>query len=198
MSDSPSIIVIAGPNGAGKTTIARETILSVFGITEFVNADSIAAGLAGFAPDGAAFAAGRLMLSRLDDLAKGRTSFAFESTLSSRTSAPWLRDRVADGYRVHVVYVMLRSPKLAVQRVAQRVALGGHHVPRDVVQRRFRRSASNFLNLYSPLAATWRVFDNSGSRHVLVAQGGANEPMTVSIPDLWRIHLGNAKAQAAE
>ncbi|MCE2966455.1 MAG: zeta toxin family protein [Phycisphaerales bacterium] len=186
MSESPSILVFAGPNGAGKTTIARETLPSVFRIAEFVNADSIAAGLAGFAPDGAAFAAGRLMLSRLDELATQRVSFAFESTLSSRTFAPWLRGRIADGYRVHIVYVMLRSPRLAVQRVSQRVTLGGHDVPADIVKRRFWRSAANFMALYAPLADTWGVFDNSNHSHVRVAQLTPEGSLVVERRALWR------------
>jgi hypothetical protein len=58
-------MVIAGPNGAGKTTVAPYLLRDALGIREFVNADTIAAGLSGFAPERASFAAGRLMLGRI-------------------------------------------------------------------------------------------------------------------------------------
>jgi predicted ABC-type ATPase len=104
MGSSPNIIILAGPNGAGKTTISREVLANTLGITEFVNADIIAAGLSGFDPERAAFAAGRIMLARLRELADAKTTFAFESTLASRTFAPWLIHQKARGYEVHIVY----------------------------------------------------------------------------------------------
>ncbi|MGH7245298.1 MAG: zeta toxin family protein [Phycisphaerales bacterium] len=140
----PTIIILAGPNGAGKTTISREVLAKTFGIGEFVNADVIASGLSGFDPDRAAFAAGRIMLARLHELAEARSSFAFESTLASRTFAPWLVRQIAGGYEVHLVYSWLRSPELAVKRVRARVSKGGHNVPPEVVTRRYYRSLSNF------------------------------------------------------
>jgi len=60
------IIIIAGPNGAGKTTFAREYLPLEVGITTFINADLIAAGLSPFAPELAARRAGRLMLEEID------------------------------------------------------------------------------------------------------------------------------------
>ena len=59
------IIIIAGPNGTGKTTFAREYLPLEVGITTFINADLIAAGLSPFAPELAARRAGRLMLEEI-------------------------------------------------------------------------------------------------------------------------------------
>lgn len=59
------IIIIAGPNGAGKTTFAREFLPNEANCPTFVNADLIAAGLSPFAPELAAFKAGRLMLEEI-------------------------------------------------------------------------------------------------------------------------------------
>jgi len=56
----------------------------------FVNADAIAQGLNGFAPETQAFQAGRLMLKQLDEFAEAGEDFAFETTLSGRTYAAWL------------------------------------------------------------------------------------------------------------
>lgn len=167
----PVVVVIGGPNGAGKTTISRAVLAETLGITEFVNADTIAAGLSAFEPERAALAAGRVMLARLRDLAAARADFAFETTLASRTFAPWLAGLAADGYEVHILYVWLRTPGLAVRRVRARVREGGHGIPEEVVRRRYTRSASNLFRLYLPLASTWRLYDNSGRALRLIAAG---------------------------
>ena len=81
-------MILAGPNGAGKSTSAAELLQGVLGVTEYVNADTIAQGLSAYAQDRVAFQAGRIMLSRLKELAAARASFAFETTLASRSYAP--------------------------------------------------------------------------------------------------------------
>jgi len=173
-SDSPSVIVLAGPNGAGKSTYAPALLRRRLGVTEFVNADVIAQGLSGFDPEGVALEAGRIMLGRLDRLAEARANFAFETTLASRTFAPWLKSLSGTGYAVHLVFLYLRSADLAVERVAGRVRLGGHNVPPDTVRRRYDRGLRNFFSLYQALTTTWRMVDNSmrSSRRILAAGSG--------------------------
>ena len=177
MAERPIVVAIGGPNGAGKTTVSRSVLAQTLGVTEFVNADTIAAGLSGFDPAGAAIAAGRVMLTRLRELAEARQSFAFESTLASRTFARWLVDLGNAGYEVHILFIWLRSVDLALRRVRARVRKGGHHIPEFDVRRRYSRSAGNLLRLYAPLAeqfdGTWRVYDNSERRPILIAHGGA-------------------------
>jgi len=65
----------------------------------------------------------------------------------------------------------LPSADLAVARVADRVRLGGHDVPPDVVRRRYGAGLRNFFAIYRPLATTWRVYDNSTERPTLIAAG---------------------------
>jgi predicted ABC-type ATPase len=86
----PTVVVIAGPNGAGKSTAAPFLLKQALGILEFVNADQIAVGLSAYSPETVSFEAGRIMLKRLHELAASKVSFAFESTLSSRTFALFL------------------------------------------------------------------------------------------------------------
>ena len=40
----PHVVVLAGPNGAGKSTAAPALLRGRLGVTEFVNADTIARG----------------------------------------------------------------------------------------------------------------------------------------------------------
>ena len=120
---APRVVIFAGPNGAGKSTHA-DAILATLGISTFVNADFIARGLSGRHTEAVTFTAGRIMLTRLHQLADAREDFAFESTLSSRTFAPFLRDLKARGYGVAIYYFSLANASLAVRRVKLRVALG--------------------------------------------------------------------------
>jgi predicted ABC-type ATPase len=157
----PLVVVIAGPNGAGKSTMAPRLLQDALAVSEFVNADSIATGLSAFRPDSVAIGAGRVMLARLRALAQTRADFAFETTLASRSFAPWLIKLGRSGYRVHVAFLSLPDPDLAVARVAERVRQGGHGVAETVVRRRFATGLKNFFGIYRAIADTWQVFDNA-------------------------------------
>ncbi len=183
----PHVIVIGGPNGAGKSTIAPLVLRDYLAVPDFVNADQIAAGLSAFNPEGAAFEAGRIMLRRLDELAASGRSFAFESTLSSRTFSVFLKKLKAQGYRINLCYVWLDSIALAQERVALRVKMGGHNIPPDVIARRYARSIQNFRDLYLPIADRWRVYDNSNeSNSRLIARGGEEIDTDIYKEDAWK------------
>jgi predicted ABC-type ATPase len=107
--ERPSVVILAGANGAGKSTVAPALLHGTLAVDEFVNADVIARGLSAFDPEGAAIAAGRVMLARLGDLAVRQVSFAFETTLATRSLAPRLRNLLASSYDVHIVFLWLPS-----------------------------------------------------------------------------------------
>jgi len=188
----PDIFVIGGPNGAGKTTTARGMVSTFLGCAEFVNADEIARGLSAFRPESVATQAGRIMLERLRALARHGLDFAFETTLASRTFAPWLRERQNQGYGVHLIYLWLPTPELAIERVARRVRAGGHHVADAIIRRRYERGRINFSELYAPLSDTWEAYDNSGFEPYLVASGGREEPIAVLESENWQRIVGKS------
>lgn len=185
---TPHCLVLGGPNGAGKSTLAPVLLSRAVGIRHFVNADVIARGLSGFAPEAAALEAGKTMLRRLDELAARRESFAFESTLSARSFAPWLQKLRESGYHVAIGFVWIASVDLAIQRVAHRVRLGGHGIPPDDIRRRYGRCIANFHELYRPLADTWEVYDNTQPPPRLIAFGG-NHALQVLVPATWELIL---------
>lgn len=185
LDDAPRVVVFAGPNGAGKSTHADD-ILKAMGIPTFVNADYIARGLAGTNTEAVNMAAGRIMLRRLSELAAAREDFAFESTLSSRSFAPFLQRLKAAGYRIAIYYFSLDSAQLAVRRVKLRVSLGGHDVPADVVRRRFTRSRENFFALYAPIADDWALFDNSESGQAHSVAEYAHNQLVIKDSTLWK------------
>ena len=181
----PSVVILAGPNGAGKSTVAPALLHGALAVNEFVNADVIASGLSAFNPDSAAVAAGRVMLRRIHELADQRVSFAFETTLASRSFAPWLRQVVASGYTTHLVFLWLPSADFAVERVAERVRAGGHNVPPETVRRRYASGLRNFFTLYQPLVSGWVLYDSSGPVPRVVAEGLESRPPTVYDREVW-------------
>jgi len=173
----PLVVVVAGPNGAGKSTTAPLLLQGALAVGEFVNADTIAQGLSAFRPASVGLPAGRVMLARLRSLARARATFAFETTLASRSFAPWLASIRASGYRVHIAFLSLPSAELALARVSESVQLGGHDVAENVVRRRFHAGLRNFFTLYESVADSWRMFDNSHlSGPILIASGRAEQP----------------------
>ncbi len=189
---SPKVVALAGPNGAGKSTSAARLLRGALKVDEFVNADVIAQGLSAFAQDRVAFQAGRIMLARLHELAAARSSFGFETTLATRSYAPWLAELRTAGYTVHVVFLWLTNADEAVARVAERVRAGGHDVPEPTVRRRYEAGLRNLFHLYLPLADTWEVIDNS--MVVLtprrIAAGGTRGPAHIDDLLTWQAILG--------
>jgi predicted ABC-type ATPase len=183
----PNVIVIAGPNGAGKSTLAPALLRDTLQIFEYVNADTIAEGLSAFAPEDASFDAGRVMLGRLHDLAAEEKDFAFETTLASRFYAGWLKDlREQHGYQVSLVFLWLEKVDIAIQRVAARVAAGGHSIPEETIRRRYDRGLKNLFQLYLPVTNSWRIFHASPTIPKEIARFEEPAGETVFDEGLWR------------
>jgi len=169
MSDEQKIVIIAGPNGAGKTTFAREFLPQEGNISDFINADLIAAGLSPFNPDAAAVRAGRLMLEEIDLRVAQRRSFAVETTLSGRGYAVKINHWQKLGYHVKLIFLSLSDADMAVARVAGRVIQGGHDIPEQVIRRRFKAGLENLNELYRPLVDAWMFYDNSEGKMRMLA-----------------------------
>lgn len=163
-ANGPTCYVIAGPNGAGKTTFAMWYLPRVARCVEFVNADSIARGLSPLNEAAVQLEAGRLFLTRLHELQGGKRSLAFETTLSGRGHVKVLRGFRDAGYRIELNYLWVPSAEFSAERVASRVANGGHDIPAEAIERRYGKSLSNLVNLYMGLADYVAVWDNSAER----------------------------------
>jgi predicted ABC-type ATPase len=168
MSGKPRVLIIAGPNGAGKTTFATEFLPNEADCLIFVNADLIAAGFAPFDPAGAALKAGRVMLAELQRHFENRDSFSFETTLSGRGYLKWIERWQANGYSVKLIFLKLNSVDEAIARVSLRVRQGGHHIPENVIRRRYLAGFSNFEKFYAPAVDSWALYNNSGPTPKLI------------------------------
>lgn len=180
------VIVIGGPNGAGKTTAANRLLPIALDIHEFLNADEIARGLSPFSPEAHAISAGRIMIERIEKLISAGRSFAFETTCAGHRQAKILRRCRDLGYRVTFFFLWLPSRRAAIERVARRVAQGGHHIPDDVVVRRYATGLYNMRHVFLPLADVAAVYDNSVEPPVLILEKESVSTFAVRDPTRWR------------
>ena len=169
MEKNKHLYIVAGPNGSGKTTFVWRFLPYYADCINFVNADLIAAGLSPFSPDVAAIKAGKIMLDQIQEHINAGHDFAIETTLAGRSYVRLFKGLKKKGYRIHLFYLWLHKPDLALKRIAERVRAGGHDVPPEVVRRRFARSVYNFFHLYRPLLDSWMLFDNSADLPRLIA-----------------------------
>jgi len=181
---APNCYIIAGPNGAGKTTFATRFLPTYAKCIHFINPDLIARGLSPFDPDIALIRAGRLVAERIREMRDARVDFAFETTLSGRAYLRVIADLRAAGYRIHMFYLWIPGPELALLRIRERVEKGGHNVPAQDVRRRFRRTLDNLFQLYRPHLDSLRLFDNSTSEPALVFEDDQGQT-TVYDPALY-------------
>jgi predicted ABC-type ATPase len=165
------LYIISGCNGAGKTTASYTILPEILNCHEFVNADNIAAGISPFNPEGVAIESARIMLARIGELLELNVDFALETTLATRSYASLIRKAQSRGYNVTLLYFWLNSPEVAIERVAKRVAEGGHNIPEETIIRRYYRGIRNFFSIYKSICDRWVVIDNMGLRPIVIAKG---------------------------
>lgn len=183
----PNLYIIAGCNGAGKTTASYTVLPEILNCREFVNADNIAAGISPFNPEAVAVEAGRIMLQRVAELLADGQDFALETTLATRSYVGLVKDAQKRGYKVTLLYFWLSSPQMARERVAERVENGGHHIPDEVVERRYYKGISNLFKLFIPICDVWMVIDNSIREMAIIARGEQKVAQEVNNTDIWGI-----------
>ena len=170
MSKLPKLYIIAGCNGAGKTTASFTILPEVLGCKEFINADEIAKGLSPFQPESVAVQAGRIMLARMDELLQKGETFAFETTLATKSYKQKIEWAQANGYEVTLLFFWLDSPNMAKKRVAQRVAEGGHSIPSETIERRYYNGIANLFAIYIDMVDICYIFDNSEGERTPIAK----------------------------
>lgn len=171
---SKNLYIISGCNGAGKTTASYTVLPEILNCKEFVNADEIARGLSPFNPESVAIEAGRLMLQRIEFLLEKDTSFSIETTLSTKSYINLVRRAQEKGFSVRILFFWLNSSELAIRRVAERVAKGGHNIPEPIIRRRYTAGLKNLFNLFMDQVDYWDIYDNSDYPRKQIACGGKN------------------------
>ena len=177
--EEKNLYIIAGCNGAGKTTASYTILPEIIECKEFVNADEIAKGLSPFQPEKVSFESGRIMINRINELLKENQSFAFETTLSTRSYKNKIVKARKQGYTITLLFFWLNNIKLAKERVKIRVFEGGHNIPENVIERRYLKGIYNLFDIYLPIIDHALIFDNSFGKHELIAQKFTEEKLTI-------------------
>lgn len=183
---SKNLYIISGCNGAGKTTASYTVLPEVLHCKEFVNADEIARGLSPFNPESVAIEAGRLMLQRIEDLLDKDESFSIETTLATKSYINLVRRAQVKGYTVRLLFFWLNSPELALQRIAERVAKGGHNIPEPIVRRRYVAGICNLFRLFMSEVDSWEIYDNSEYPAVQIARGGKDDETSIIVESTYK------------
>jgi predicted ABC-type ATPase len=177
------IFMIAGPNGAGKTTTAFSTNPYLLDIYEFLNADEIAKGLAPLHPESMQLTASKLMIQRLKEFLKQDKNFAFETTAAGTNYIKYLQEAKERNYQINLLFLWLSSPELAVKRVQQRVAQGGHNIPKDTIIRRYHLGLKNLFKYYLDIADSVMIIDNSLSGRLVFEK--LNNSLKIHEQKIW-------------
>ena len=178
--DTKQWYIIAGCNGAGKTTASFTILPEILQCYQFVNADEIARGLSPFRPESVAFEAGRIMLSRIEQLFAENQSFAIETTLATKIYRNKIIEALSKGYEVILLFFWLESAKMAIDRVRTRVEEGGHNIPENVIIRRYFSGIRNLFDLYIDIVDQLIVFDSSDTLPKTIAFKSKGTDFTVN------------------
>ena len=167
----PNLYIISGCNGSGKTTASYSLLPEMLGCQEFVNSDEFAKSLSPFDPSAASVSASRYMLMKINYLLGKKADFSIETTLATRSVVGIIKEARSLGYSVTILYFWLNSQELAIKRVKDRVAAGGHNIPEDVIRRRYLMGLQYFFDTYCPISDRWVLADNSKTPFTVVAEG---------------------------
>jgi predicted ABC-type ATPase len=179
----PILTIIAGANGAGKSTFTRATSEALQ--VRVVDPDIEALRVRPDNPEAAAIAGGKLAIKRARAYLDSGESFAVETTLSGNTYLRMMAEAKRKGWLVFLIYIGVDNVQTCIERVALRVAAGGHNVPEADIRRRYARSLANLV-LAIQQADSTLLFDNSteaGHRQLLTLENGIVTQQARELPE---------------
>ena len=185
----PTLTIIAGANGVGKSTFTRATSEALQVIV--IDPDAEARRVQPDNPEAAAIAGGRQAIKRARAYLENNQSFAVETTLSGNTYLRMMAEAKRRGWQVNLIYVGVDNVQTSIERVAQRVAAGGHNVPSEDIRRRYARSLAN-LPMAIQQADYASIFDNStrvGYRKILTIENGKVTEQASELPEWIKTSL---------
>ena len=97
-----------------------------------------------------------------------------------------VRRAQAKGYTVRLLFFWLNSPELALQRIAERVAKGGHNIPEPIVRRRYVAGICNLFRLFMSEVDSWEIYDNSEYPAVHIARGGKDDETSIIVESTYK------------
>jgi predicted ABC-type ATPase len=165
-SERPTLWIVAGPNGSGKSSLYSGTEIEAFDQSVWIiNPDLLTARIREIE---------RLSLQEANIQAVIRIEAWLESSINAHQTVGVETVLSTDKYRrlvlaakakqfeFRLIYVLLESPDLNVERVRIRVEKGGHDVPETKIRERWNKSLQQ-LPWFLEQADRAFLFDNSGA-----------------------------------
>ena len=129
------------------------------------------------------------MLLQIPAVMDAFEDFGIETTLATRSLLKTVRLAQQAGYTVTLLYFWLNSPELAIERVAARVATGGHNIPEERIRRRYVTGLDYFFHDYAPICERWILADNSQIPFRVIAEGSKNDVLSIKDEETYdKIH----------
>ncbi|PAF52130.1 ATPase [Helicobacter sp. 13S00477-4] len=157
--DNPIANIFAGVDGSGKTTLYYDKLERKKHFGYRINIDEIVSSFGDWREEKDQFRAGKIACLMLEKCIKKQISFNQEVKNIYKDDFIELRGK---GYKIHLYYVGVDSVEIAKQRVAMRVAKGGHDIAHSVIEKRYIQSFYN-LNEVIDLCDEIYLYDNSVS-----------------------------------
>lgn len=169
----PTFWIVAGPNGSGKSSLYGNTDIEAFDQSIWIiNPDLLTARIQ-HVEKIPLREANVQAVTRIEAWLKAsinaHQTVGVETVLSTDKYRRLVEASKARGFEFRLIYVMLQSPDLNVERVRLRVAKGGHDVPEDRIRKRWTRSLEQ-LPWFLDQADQAALFDNSGARPQLIGR----------------------------
>ena len=180
-------ILIAGVNGAGKSTL-YQTLRSMQNMPR-VNTDEILREFGDWRNGRDLVKAGKMAVSRIEEYFSREISFNQETTLCGRSVLNNLRKAQEHGYVIELHYVGLSSADLAKERVSLRVAHGGHGIPEELIEKRYKDSMVN-LKKVLPLCDLAVIYDNTEKfRRFAIFRKGVPARISRNVPEWYKDYM---------
>ena len=159
----PRLRLVAGPNGSGKTTLTNELRHKYeVPLGQYINPDEIELTLLGYErdPQKRSKLAQIISTGQRKIWLEQKISHSYESVMSHESHLEYIKEANNLGFKTYLYYVCIADPDINIDRVDERISLGGHSVPKDKIVTRYHRSLGQ---LYQMATLCHRVyfFDNT-------------------------------------
>jgi predicted ABC-type ATPase len=163
-----NIIIVGGTHGAGKSTLCRELSDETgycYISPQQVNLDKKLTKNQTF----------KKILKLVEEMFSEKSSFIFEHVMSGGYIDKLIGQSIRNGYRIELIYIDIQDVITAMGRIDKRIRSGGHQHSYDETLTRLEESRRNFYNKYRKLCHYWKIYNNSGDKRKLVAEGSKEE-----------------------
>lgn len=196
----PVLTIVAGPNGAGKSTHSKEILIhdgievfdfdkEYYSIWSEFNFDP-------YIQSGAFDRAQALYIEKRTRALTERIDFAFESNFHTSEILSTVDLFGSKGYSLDLIFICLESPEIAIERVKDRVAKGGHSVEVATIRYRFDsglRLLNDCFDRFDMVHIYRSVYN--GVEGLAILEPRVNSVTSLApIPDFLKSYLPNVNA----